>query len=112
MDININKAARVVAHYVEEKCDKQEKTVDLAVLSKGMKDFSDEELRLTLMMEGQTAGPIWQIAIALARGELGRRADAAAEQLAMKTTRWSVGVGGAVAIVAAIAGAAVGALLS
>lgn len=112
MEIKMNRAARVVATYVEEQSDKQEQTVDLAAMSKGMSVFSDEELRLTMMMEGQTSGPIWQIAIALARSELGRRADATTEQLALKTTQWSVGVGGAVAIVAAIAGAVVGALLS
>lgn len=112
MQIKMNEAVRAVARYVEEQSDKQEKAVDLAALSKGMSTFSDEVLRLTVMMEKQTSGPIWQIAIALATSELGRRADATSEKLALKTTRWSVGVGGAVAIVAAIAGAVVGAKLS
>ena len=41
----------------------------------------------------------------LSKMEIERRAGVATERLAMKTTRWSAGVGGGIAILAAVVGA-------
>lgn len=70
----------------------------------------DQDLYGTLLVKANTKE--WDKSKAAAQAELDRRGRAEAERLAMKTTRWSVGVGGTVAIVAAIAGAIVGAMLS
>lgn len=105
MQIELSEATRSVHEYVRQANNEGAVGVSLADLSSGMERFTDEELRLTVMMEGNSRGDVWPVAIALSKSELDRRAQVATERLAMKTTRWSVGVGGLVAIVAACVGA-------
>ncbi|WP_428925017.1 hypothetical protein [Marinibacterium sp. SX1] len=104
MGIDLNNAKSVVRDFVENGVF-EEGGVDFRSLAKGVVQFSDEELRLTAMMEGNTSSEEWRIAIALAKSELDRRAQAATEVLLMKTTNRAAWAG----IIGACLGGALGA---
>ncbi|WP_065332157.1 hypothetical protein [Tritonibacter mobilis] len=80
---------------------------------KAMRAVSDEALQSTLLVPLYGYKPEeWIPVKGAAQAEIDRRAQEATKELAMKTTRWSVGVGGLVALIAAVVGAVVGACLS
>lgn len=108
MTVQVKDAKRVVFEYVQSSAHDAGGKIDLHALSAGMAEFSDDELRLTMLMEDITNGDIWPIAIALARGELERREADDTKRLAYRTTILSATIG----VLAALAGTGFGAWLT
>lgn len=106
--IPVKDAKRVVFEYVQRSAHDAGDQIDLDSLSAGMAKFSDDELRLTILMDGNTRGDIWPITIVLARGELERRDAADTRMLAYRTTILSATIG----VLAALAGTGFGAWLT
>lgn len=76
---------------------------DVEKAAKALREIPDEHLHLSAALRPDSS-PIINNEIWLSKMEIERRAGEAASRLAMKTTRWSVGVGGVIAILAAIVG--------
>ncbi|NOR31729.1 MAG: hypothetical protein GQ539_11615 [Sulfitobacter sp.] len=108
MVIEVKDARRVVFKYVQQAADDSGGKINLRALSVGMAEFSDEELRLAILMDGITSGDIWSITIALARGEMERREADDKKSLAYRTTILSAIIG----VLAALAGTGFGVWLA
>jgi len=104
----VKDAKRAVYDCVKQSADDAGGETDLDALSARMVEFSDAELRLTILMEGVVRDDIWPIAIALARGELERREAADTKTLAYRTTIISAAIG----VFAALVGTWFGAWLT
>lgn len=102
---NINEIQSSVFQHVRNSIDKRTGLFDLNKLQLDLREFSDQELRLTSMMEGIKNDEVWSVAIALCKSEIERRKAQAASELALRTTKWSVGIGAAATIVGGALGA-------
>jgi len=99
MSVQVKDAKRIVHEYVQKSAHDAGGELDLQALAAGMAVFSEGELRLTILMEGNTKGDLWPIAIALSRGEIERREAEDAKRLAYRTTILSAIIGAVGAIV-------------
>jgi hypothetical protein len=95
VEIHLSEVNRTVLKMVLEqaKASGTAAQIDLGRLAGQMESVSDEDLRLTLMKEGNSRGEEWDVAIALAKVEKDRRDFEATKRLTRSTTLFAALIG-------------------